>query len=123
MMRILYNYVPNNQGSFSYRPVVCLTDQGPISREVLQKIYDQQWPNSGEELNFPSLGDLQQFSYLLLQKLGLKEGHLLSKESYNEGVREVNDREQFQEIFAKYGEVITNDELASKKNFLSKIFL
>ena len=106
---------------FTYQPVVCLTDQGPISQEVLLKVYNQQWQESEGELSFSSLNDLQKFSYLLLKKLGLKKGLLLSQESYNKGIQEVNNIEGFPEIFSKYGDVVAY-EANSKKNFLRKIF-
>ena len=125
MIRILYNYAPDGHGLFSYQPIVCLTDRGPIPSEILLRVYRKQWPHRPHhqgEFCFQSLGDLQQFSFLLLQELGLKYCYLLSRESYNEGVQQVSDGEQFQEIFTKYGDVITNHESESKKRFFEKFF-
>ena len=134
MIQILYNYLPDHRGIFSYRLIICLTEQGPVSLEVLWNAYCEQHPevkggphgegkSSGErELNFKSLSDLQQFSLLLLEKLGLKHCYLLSRDAYNEGIDTVGDREQFQQIFAKYGDVVINHKLKSKIGLLFEKF-
>ena len=122
MVRLLYNYLPGRHGQFVYRPVACFTDRGPVSREVLNKVYREGWPE-GERLDFESLADLQQFSLALLEKLKLKHCYLLSKDSYNEGVQEVSNQEQLQQLFTHHGELLTNHHIKSKGGFFGKLWI
>lgn len=133
MICILYNYLPDGQGRFSYRAEVCLGEQGPIAPEVLRKVYRRQRDggrdrdaadgDGGEELRFQGLDELQQFSFSLLQELAARHCYLLSKEAYNEGVRGVSEAEQLREIFVKFGDVISNHEQKSRRRgFFGRFF-
>ena len=125
-VRILYHCTPGEQSSFSYRPLVCLSADGPIAQEVLDKLYGEHWPDSKRTPRFKSFGDLEKFSVLLIQKMGAKYGHLLSMEAYNLAVQRVNDVEELAKIFVQYGQLIGMDRFPKEsrrgKNLFFKRF-
>ncbi|MCY4644940.1 MAG: hypothetical protein OXB88_10010 [Bacteriovoracales bacterium] len=125
-VRILYHCTPGEHSSFSYRPLVCLSADGAIAQEVLDKLYREYWPGSKRTPRFKSFGDLEKFSVLLIQKMGAKYGHLLSMEAYNLAVQRVNDVEELGKIFVQYGQLIGMDRFPKEgrrgKNLFFKRF-
>ena len=127
-INLLYNYLPDDRDQFSYRIIVCTGKDGPISDEILQKVFRERWRGpvtttwGGVGPCFEGLSDLQQFSLMLLEELGLKHCYLLSKDGYNEGIRKVKEAAELPEMFSQYGDAITNHDLRSRQRpFLEKI--
>lgn len=111
---LLYSYAG------SYRPYTAFSNEGPVDKSVLEKVYGDHFPQGGE-FEFTDLSDLKKYTYLLTQELKKWGCYLVSAEDYNDELTDIHHQNEFKKIFEKVGEVILNDEYEKNKSFLKRI--
>lgn len=112
----------NHNDELRFLPLIAFTDEGPVADEILEQIYCDTWTDPSGRPSFHDLNDLKKYAFLLSQKLNKWGCYLLSADVYNESLSSVHNRQDFQHLFAKAGEIILNDEYQKNRGIFKKIF-
>lgn len=109
-------YISLEQCQLYFKKFQKLKDDQVMTFSSLQDLEKRKQKDS---LCFETLDELKNFTFFLLDELSIRKACLLSVQNYNIGLDGAKDKESFQELFEKYGEILQN-EGAKKKSLFSK---
>lgn len=105
-----------------YRVLYFFNDDEFLSGAGLRERYKDFHPDGGDDLSFHSLDLLKDFASSFASEYEAEEVRLISAQDYNVGQDSVKDRKGLQQVFAKYGEAVTNPSFKKKGGIFGKLF-
>jgi hypothetical protein len=105
-----------------YKVIYCFSQNGFLDLPILQELAKCVPEADYLSLNFLSLDDLKIFALRVCEEFNSEDARLLSAQDYNIGLDSVISKENYREIFEKYGEVVIKESRSNKKSLLGKIF-
>lgn len=106
----------------SYKIVYFFSDEGFVDSKLILELL-RAFPDSDfKDKTFLNLDDLKAFAQRVAEELGVAQVRLISVQDYNIGIDGAKDLKSYRDLFAKYGEALTNENAVKKKGLFGKFF-
>jgi hypothetical protein len=124
---LIYHFQSSHNESEEFRPakyrvLYFFNDDEFLSGASLRERYKDFHQEEGDDLSFQSLDLLKEFASSFASEYEAEEVRLISAQDYNVGQDSVKDRKGLQQVFAKYGEAVSNPQFKKKGGIFGKFF-
>ena len=107
----------------SYRLLYVFGNEGPVERELLEKVYCEIFMKEKVEgSSFESLMQLNQYAFELCTRLNAARICLLSVQEYNSALEKSLSVEEFKNNLTEFADCIENVDKGRKTGLLGKLF-
>lgn len=119
-MIVIYNTISNSE--YPIRAISCLCESGSLGKEDLAPLFKNIFGTDRVYGNFLNLEELNKFVYNVALESRIDEISVVTKEDYNEKVKDVGNVATFFSDIFEVGDKLQNMEKIEGSSFIDRFF-